>query len=188
MAPESRRALLLHTQGDGENTLGGSVILPGTAIHEANLPAACGHDFELPAMDSRLTRRLPPWFKSIVQEPDHWLVRLRHPPAKARGGVFLEADFDGLTEGGFHRTAVAGFVNYKNWQCLRFHPGSFAKTAQGGNSNYRSAVALCAPRFTWRYAGGLTQLCGTMPCGGTEPCWRCFALSKAALGQSATWY
>src|ERR1035437_602839 len=115
---------------------GGSVILPGTAIYEANLPAACGYDFELPAMDSRLPRRLPPWLKSVAQEPAHWLGSLHHPPAKARGGVFLEADFDGLTECGFQRLAIAGFVNYEDWQCLRFHPHSLAKTARGGNSNH----------------------------------------------------
>ena len=87
-------------------------------------------------MDSRLTRRLPPWLKSISQERPQGPVRLRQPPAKASSGVFLEADFDGLTERGFQRPAVAGFVNREDWQCLRFHLRSFAETARGGNSNY----------------------------------------------------
>jgi hypothetical protein len=89
-------------------------------------------------MDSRLTRRLAPWLKSVAQERAHSPARLRHPPAKARGGVFFEADFHDLTERGLKRLAVAGFVNPEDWQCLLFHRGSFAETALGANSNHEA--------------------------------------------------
>ncbi len=145
---ETRRALLFHAQGDGENPCGGSVILPGPAINESNRPAACRHDFELPTVDSRPAWRLPPWLKSIAQKRAHRPACLRHAPAKARGGVFLEADFDGLTERGFQRLAIAGFVECEDWQCLRFHARSFAETARGGNSNYWQALALHARCLT----------------------------------------
>ena len=104
-------------------------------------------------MDSRLTRRLPPWLKSVAQQRAHWLARLRHPPAKASGGVFFEADFDSLTERGFQRLAVAGFVDREDWQCLLFHPPSLAETARGGNLNRANLKA-----FTRRPLVGATRV------------------------------
>jgi hypothetical protein len=86
-------------------------------------------------MDSRLTRRVLPWLKSITQERAHRPARLRQPPSKASGGVFYEADFHGLTKHGIQFLAVAGFVDRQDWQCLLFHPRSFAETVPGGNSN-----------------------------------------------------
>ena len=132
---ENRRALLFHTQSDGENPRGGRVLLPGATINESNWPAACGRDFELPPMDSRLARRLPPGLKHIAQERARRPARRRHPPAKARGGVFFEADFHGLTRRGLQGLAVAGFVDREHWQRLLFHPCSVVETVRGGNPN-----------------------------------------------------
>ena len=82
-------------------------------------------------MDSRLTRRLTPRLKSVAQERAHSPARLRHPPAKARGGVFFEADFHGLTERGFQRLAVAGFVNLRT-------------------GNAFCSIAAASPKPRWR--------------------------------------